>query len=131
MPEHNAAAARFILHGLDESLATQILNAASQPGRTFYAATTAPECLALAELTQADVVFCKAEPAEYRVLLEDLKRRGLRLPVVVVSRIPEVSEWLDAIEAGAVDYCAAPFERRHMSWLIQSALLASAWPHPA
>jgi FixJ family two-component response regulator len=49
----------------------------------------------------------------------------MRLPVVIVSRLPEVSEWLDALDAGAADYCAAPFEHQHMSWLIESALLAS------
>ncbi len=54
-----------------------------------------------------------------------MKLKGLRLPVVVVSRLPEVSEWLDALDAGAADYCAAPFEHQHMSWLIESALLAS------
>jgi len=45
--------------------------------------------------------------------------------VVVVSRIPETSEWLDALEAGATDYCAAPFERQHISWVVESALLST------
>ena len=54
----------------------------------------------------------------------DTERGSLQVPVVVVSRIPETSEWLDAIDAGATDYCAAPFEPQHISWLVQSALLA-------
>ena len=37
----------------------------------------------------------------------------------------ETREWLDALDAGAVDYCAAPFEHQHMQWLINTALLAS------
>ena len=33
------------------------------------------------------------------------------------------------IEAGAIDYCAALFEHRDISWLIQSVLLASQHAH--
>ena len=115
----------FILHELDESLAAQLRHAAFEPGHAFHAAQSTSECLSLAERLHADVIFCNSEPRRYRALLNEMKRRELRLQVVVVSRIPEVSEWLDALDAGAADYCAAPFEHQHMSWLIASALLAS------
>ena len=117
--------ANFILHELEESLADQLCQAAFKPGHTFHSARSTAECLLLAERIQADVVFCNSEPREYQALLNEMKLRGMRLPVVVVSRLPEVSEWLDALDAGAADYCAAPFEHQHMSWLIESALLAS------
>jgi DNA-binding NtrC family response regulator len=117
--------ANFILHDLEESLAAQLCQAASEPGHAFHAARSTAECLLLAERLHADVVFCNAEPRQYQPLLKEMKLRGLCLPVVVVSRLPEVSEWLDALDAGAADYCAAPFEHQHMSWLIESALLAS------
>ena len=117
--------ANFILHELEESLAAQLRKAAFGPGHAFHSARSTAECLLLAERIHADVVFCNAEPSEYQALLNEMKLRGLRLPVVVVSRLPEVSEWLDALDAGAADYCAAPFEHEHMSWLIESALLAS------
>src|SRR5260370_500880 len=119
----------FILYDLDGPLAAQLCRAASDPGHAFYSAESTAECLALAKRLKADVVFCNSEPREYQTLLDEMKRSGLRLPVVVVSRIPEVSEWLDALDAGAVDYCAAPFEHQHISWLIQSALLASQHAH--
>jgi DNA-binding NtrC family response regulator len=119
IPTHN-----FILHELDESLADQLSKAAG-PWHTFHFAGSTSECLSLAERLPANVIFCNAEPCQYRALLHEMKKRGLRLSVVVVSRIPEISEWLDALDAGATDYCAAPFEQPHVSWLIQSALLAS------
>jgi DNA-binding NtrC family response regulator len=106
-------------------LAAQLCKAAFKPGQAFYSAQSASECLSLAERVRAPVVFCNSEPCKYKSLLYEVKRRGLRLPVVVVSRIPEVSDWLDALDAGAADYCAAPFEPQHMSWLIESALLIS------
>jgi len=117
--------ANFILHQLEESLATQLCNAVSETGHVFHAASSTSECLSLAERLRADVVFCNADRVKYHSLLDALQRRGLQLPVVVVSRIPETSEWLDALDAGATDYCAAPFEHQHISWLIQSAMLAT------
>jgi DNA-binding NtrC family response regulator len=117
--------ANFILQEIEKSLADQLCQAAFEPGHTFHSARSTAECLRLAERFHADVVFCNSEPREYQALLNEMKRRGLRLPVVVVSRLPEVSEWLDALDAGAADYCAAPFEHQHISWLIASALLAS------
>ena len=39
------------------------------------------------------------------------------LPVVVVSRLPDTHEWLEALELGALDYIAAPFETIQMRWL--------------
>jgi DNA-binding NtrC family response regulator len=115
----------FILHALDESLASQLCRAVFEPGQAFYAVRSAAECLSMAERVRADVVFCNSEPRHYHALLDEMKRRGLRLPVVVVSRIPEVAAWLDALDAGAADYCAAPFEHQPMSWLIESAVMAS------
>jgi hypothetical protein len=40
--------------------------------------------------------------------------------VVVETRNPEVREWLDALESGAADYCAAPFERSQLRWIMDS-----------
>ena len=32
----------------------------------------------------------------------------------------ETQEWLDALEAGAADYCAAPFEPVQLRWLLDA-----------
>jgi DNA-binding response OmpR family regulator len=125
MSKHGVATASFILHELDESLTAQLCSAVSKPGHEFYSTASTSECLAVAEQMRADVVFCNSDRGKYRGLLDALRDRGLQLPVVVVSRIPETSEWLDALDAGAADYCGAPFEPRQISWLVQSALLAS------
>ena len=125
MPRRSVPKANFILHELEETLAAQLCQAAFEPGHAFHPARSTAECLLLAKRFHADAIFCNSEPREYQALLNEMKLKGLRLPVVVVSRLPEVSEWLDALDAGAADYCAAPFEHQHMSWLIESALLAS------
>jgi DNA-binding NtrC family response regulator len=115
----------FIFHELEASLAAELSHAVSQPGSTVYATISTSECLSVAEEQRADVVFCSADPRKYQKLLAALKGNGVPLPVVVVSRIPETSEWLDALDAGATDYCGAPFEREQISWLVESAILST------
>jgi len=124
MLRNRTSVQNFILHELDSILAAQLCDAVAQPGRAFHSTTSTSECISVAEQRNAQVVFCNSDRHEYQSVLRALEHRGLQLPVVVVSRIPETSEWLDALDAGAVDYCAAPFERQHISWLVQSALLA-------
>ena len=63
-----------------------------------------------------DIVFC---PSSSPTLQTALARfRGL--PIVVVSRLPEVEGWLNALEDGAADYCAAPFEATQLRWLLET-----------
>lgn len=121
--------ATFILHELDESLSAQLCKAAGGSRLVFYFSSSTADCLALAKRLHADGVFCSSEPGECRKLLTRMKGKGLHMPVVVVSRIPEVSEWLGSIEAGATDYCAAPFEQRDISWLLRSVLPALQQTH--
>jgi DNA-binding NtrC family response regulator len=122
MSDERTLIQNFVLHELEPALATELCHVVAQPGRTIRSTTSTRECIAIAQRGRADVVFCGSRA--YQRLLDALDRGSLQVPVVVVSRIPETSEWLDAIDAGATDYCAAPFERQHISWLVHSALLA-------
>jgi len=45
----------------------------------------------------------------------------MNLPVVVVSRDAETANWVLALEAGAQDYCAPPFEPSHIRWILEAA----------
>ncbi len=115
---------RILLLGLDDSLASELEEVlAAQNQDTQAAPFLSPgECVETAERAAADLIFCASDRDRYLALLEEVGRRSPELPVVVVSRTPEVSEWLDAIEAGASDYCAAPFESSHIQWILESAL---------
>ena len=66
------------------------------------------------------VVFCSVQPQSLRRALRRFPKRA----VVVASRLPEVRAWLDALEAGASDYCAAPFESMQLNWILQNQLNA-------
>jgi DNA-binding NarL/FixJ family response regulator len=68
------------------------------------------------------MVFAGGEPSQYLSLLRRVREERPALPFVVVTRVPETTAWLDALEAGATDYCSAPFEARQIHWLMESAL---------
>ncbi len=75
-------------------------------------------CQETDELRSAQIVFCGWDPENFP---ERIAKYG-RKPVVVVSRAPDVNGWLDALEAGAADYCAAPFEPIQMRWILDAHL---------
>ena len=74
------------------------------------------------DLIGADIVFAGGEPSQYLSLLRLVRDERPALPFVVVTPIPETMAWLDALEAGATDYCSSPFESRQIHWLMESAL---------
>jgi DNA-binding NtrC family response regulator len=109
----------ILLIGLADALASDLRKALPEQGWVVH---SQPEIPGGAEQPAADLVFCGVEPEQCRKLLALVKSVLPGLPVVVVSRHSEISDWLDAIEAGAADYCAPPFDSRHIQWIIQSAL---------
>ena len=129
MPKQGKSA-RIILCGLDRALADELGAVLAQQDQEVHTEPyrSPAECLAAVQRLRADLIFISSERDRYLGLLEAVSRHKPDLPVVVVSRRPEVSEWLDAIEAGAADYCAAPFESSHIQWILDSTLNRQAAP---
>lgn len=111
--------AKIALIGIETSSANQLANALD---RGFHQIESKPETTQPSDCSDYDIVFAGGDGKKYLPLLQDLRQSQPALPFVVVTRIPNTSEWLDALEAGATDYCSAPFEPRQMRWLVQSAL---------
>ena len=75
------------------------------------------------ELLDADIVFAVGEPTYYMPLLRRVREARPSMPFIVVARITETKEWLDALQAGATDYCStADIEARQLRWLMECAL---------
>ena len=70
----------------------------------------------------ADVIFLAGDGPHFRDSFNALRSKRPDLPLVVVTRLPEVTVWLDALEAGAADYCAAPFEQQQIRWILEATL---------
>lgn len=111
--------AKVKLIGLEQSAASQIGRALDGG---FHQIESLPANSRIGEILDADIVFAGGEGKQYIALLKKVRAERPGLPFVVVTRIPETSDWLDALEAGATDYCSAPFEARHLKWMLQSAL---------
>jgi DNA-binding NtrC family response regulator len=111
--------ARVVFIGLEEATASQIGHAlAAQRHEVEY---KQPGTV-MRDLVDADIVFAGGDSADYLPLLRLVRKERPALPFVVVTRLPEVVQWLDALEAGATDYCAAPFETQQVQWVMESAM---------
>jgi len=111
--------ARVFLIGLEQATAHQIGRALAVERHQIE---LKPKNASAEDLVDADIVFAGGDGKEYMPLLKGIRKMYPSLPFVVVTRIPETSDWLDALEAGATDYCSAPFEPRQINWLMESAL---------
>jgi DNA-binding NtrC family response regulator len=105
--------AKLLLLGLEHSLTEDLRKTLTQLGHSVQLATLESRDL---ETTDAELIF--APSVDLRAIL----RTRTDLPVVVASRLPEVSAWLDALQDGAADYCGAPFEATQVGWILNSTL---------
>lgn len=111
--------AKIVTIGLDQSAAFQLGRAL---GTDRHEIDHKPKNTRVEEVINADIVFANGDGKHYLPLLKQVRKTYPGMPFVVVTRTPETSDWLDALEAGATDYCSAPFEARHLSWLLETAI---------
>jgi DNA-binding NarL/FixJ family response regulator len=111
--------ASVFLIGLEQAIATQISRALAVERHRIE---QKPQNIGVHDLMEVDIVFAGGDPSQYLSLLRRVREERPGLPFVVVTRIPETTEWLDALEAGATDYCSSPFEARQIHWLMETAL---------
>src|SRR5580698_4360508 len=111
--------AKVVFVGLEQAAAVPIAKALAAER---HQVEQKPKSALVPDLLDADIVFAGGEPSHYLLLLRSIREARPALPFVVVTRVPETREWLDALEAGATDYCSAPFESRQIHWLMESAL---------
>src|SRR5271165_3720015 len=110
--------ARIALIGVERVAAGQICGALADCHEFEHR----PQSVVIEHLQDIDIVFAGGEPDHYMPLLMRVREKMPTLPFVVVTRIPKTSEWLDALEAGATDYCSAPIEKLHVQWLMECSL---------
>ncbi|MCS6952644.1 MAG: hypothetical protein RMK57_13865 [Bryobacterales bacterium] len=115
-----------VLYHLEDGVEESLTAALVRLGVTVYrmgARHSPAQCVALAQQIDAEVIFCGDDRMQYRTLVEAAATHGSPAAVVVISRLPDTNDWLDALEAGVFDYCAAPFEAAQLRWLLESARL--------
>jgi DNA-binding response OmpR family regulator len=107
-----------LLLGLTDDLAGELL----KPLKSCAVKAQAVDGVREVAESPVDIIFCGADVN----LVSELRSAKPEAPIVVVSRLPEVSDWLDSIEAGATDYCAAPFENAQVKWIVESSMRAAS-----
>lgn len=105
--------------GLDPQLADHLKDAFPPSTHTIRIHPLGVKAEAMRE---ADLIFASGDDRSYRQLLREVRVENPARPFIVVTRIPETKAWLDALEAGATDYCAEPIEAKQVQWLLDSAL---------
>ena len=123
MLDQNTIEATVLFHGLDAELAMDLRDALAGFCEGVQAETLTGQTQSRDTLRadQATVVFCGIKPET----VKDLRRINPKASIIAVSRLPETSDWLNVIEAGADDYCAAPFESHQLRWILDSTLSCS------
>ena len=111
--------AKIVLIGLEQAVAEQICRAIAVHNHLIEQQT---HSVLTRELLAADIVFAGGEPTCYISLLKRVREARPSVPFVVITRTPDTREWLDALEAGATDYCSVPIDTRQLHWMLESVL---------
>jgi|SRR6185295_5192599 len=120
MVDQNTIEATVLFHGLDSELALDLRHALSGfcEGIQAEALTGLAQARTTLRNDRNTIVFCGTKPET----VKDLRRINPNASIIAVSRLPETTDWLNVIEAGADDYCAAPFESHQLRWILDSSL---------
>lgn len=102
-----------LLFGLSEDLAVEL----AKPLKSLCSVRSAGGAADVYEF-DPHIIFCGPDTG----VVGALRSAKPDTAIVVVSRHPEVTGWLDSMEAGATDYCAAPFETSQMKWILDTSL---------
>ena len=81
---------------------------------------------AIALSPDAVAAFVCADRDGWQEDLLEIRAVYPRLILIVVTRLPEHTIWLDALEAGANDYGCMPLDRRQLQWLFRLPLQREA-----
>ncbi len=120
MVDQNTIEATVLFHGLDSALAVDLREALAGfcEGIQTEVLSGIAQARTAVRSYRATVVFCGTKTET----VKDLRRLNPSASIISVSRLPETTDWLNVIEAGADDYCAAPFETHQLRWILDSTL---------
>jgi DNA-binding response OmpR family regulator len=92
----------------------------------LYTAVSVPTALAVMRRREIGVVICERDlrPGTWIDVLDELRLLPNAPPLIIASRLADERLWAEALNLGAYDVLAKPFERRE---LVRSVSLA--WLH--
>jgi DNA-binding response OmpR family regulator len=115
---------RVTLLGLPEDLEKQLAQVLREEGHKVIRKLHLQD---LSHGPKSEALFISGDDPRFRKTIAELRGSEPGAPVIVVTRKPGTAQWLDALDAGATDYCGAPFERVQVRWILESAVRAEAF----
>jgi two-component system response regulator AtoC len=108
----------------DASVARVLAATLRQEGFTSRTAKSGEEALALldAEPFDAVVTDLRMPKMDGLELIAEIRRRGLDLPVIVITAHGSIPVAVDAMRRGAADFVTKPFEREEIAFVLGKAL---------
>ena len=118
MTDNSTFHANVLFFGIEQDLAADLQHALTGlcDGVKREALPGVSDSLAALKDGAVDLVFCDANIN----VIRKLRSAAPRTLLVAIGRFPEVSDWIDSLEAGADDYCGAPFEPHQLRWIFES-----------
>ena len=117
--------ARVALLGFPQDLASQLSRILLAEGHTVDQRHYIQD---LTKRYRPSAVFVCADTPGFGDTIAALKDAEPDLPFVVTTRMPDPAQWLNALDAGAADYCGAPFETIQVRWVMASIERRQATP---
>ncbi len=124
MPQETGLNLKILLLGLPQDVAETMGGFASRWGLIHYIPQQSPNVKTIRLIKDAapDLAFVWTGGPQGTSLLETVRTSSPSVPTVAVSRSFKVSEVLDALDSGAVDYCVPPFDDTHLKMLLDTCL---------
>ena len=111
-----------LLCQLEPALQAELREALAGLNFLIYTCSEIADCCQFNRKQAPDILFCPFSD-QLQTILASLRKP---IPVIVVSRVPDSREWIDAMEAGASDYCAPPFDKTQLRWMLSTATTPAA-----
>jgi DNA-binding NarL/FixJ family response regulator len=74
------------------------------------------------EFWAVDLIIASSDDFRWRSLLKQVRSRQPNFPFVLVSSLADDSKWIEALEAGATDYCPSDIDSAQLRWIIQNSV---------
>jgi two-component system response regulator AtoC len=108
----------------DEPIRDLLRDILEPEGASIRLAASGKEVLAAIDADEPDVTICdvRMPPPDGLAVLQALREKGVDLPVLIITAQPSSTMTIEAMQKGAYDYIAKPFDPDEILHTVQRAL---------
>ena len=108
----------------DEPIRDLLRDILEPEGASIRFTASGKEALASIEADEPDVAICdvRMPPPDGLAVLQQLRARGVDMPVLIITAQPSSTKTIEAMQLGAYDYISKPFDPDEILHTVQRAL---------